>query len=149
MSQYKKVAILLQNSFWTSNGNNMRNNVISIRLRNELNRPLVNFEYPYQLVINFYSAGPSYFADQTQFMGGINIKGEIDYQYGWQGVMLDENTIMWKNDGSIWKRTVAPRITHNNMYDTQSIRAKDAAMTNYLFNKYQRAYGVKPGLPGL
>ena len=69
MNQYKKVAILLQNSFWTSNGNNMRNNVIGIRLRNELNHPLVNFEYPYQLVVNFYSAGPSYFADQTQFMG--------------------------------------------------------------------------------
>jgi hypothetical protein len=149
MVEYKKVALLLQNSFWTSSAKNYSNNVIGIRLRNEINRPLVNFEFPYQLIFNFYSPSASYFADQTQLMGGININGEIEYQYGIKGIMLNEDTIMWANDSSVWTRVKAPRITKNNRFDVRSINMKDHEMTNYLFNKYQKAYGTKPSLPGI
>lgn len=145
----KKIAILLENSFWTSNSSNLKSSVIGIRLRNTLDHPYVNFEYPYQLVINFYSPSVGYFADQTQFMGGIGVNGNIDYQYGWEGYMLDDNTIFWKNDGSIWSRAKAPNIRFNNQYDAQSIFAKDKAMTSYISDKIQSAYPVKPTLPGL
>jgi hypothetical protein len=145
----KKIAILTENSFWLSNATNLKHSVIGIRLRNSLDHPYVNFEYPYQLVINFYSPGVSYFADQTQFMGGIDVKGNISYQYGWEGYFLNNNTIYWKNDGSIWTRVQPARNLFNNQYDATSIYNKEKAMTSFISDRVQAAYPVKPGLPGL
>jgi hypothetical protein len=143
----KATAIKLDNTFWTSNNSRLLNTVIGFRLRNEIDHPFVNFEYPYQLVINFYSAGPSYFADMTQLMGGVNIDGSIDYQYGWKGKMLSSDSILWLNDGSVWTRVTPPINRYNNKYDASSIYNKDVSMTSYLSDKMESAYPLQPGLP--
>ena len=145
----KKVAIKLENSFWKSNLPKLNGVIIGIRLRNELDHPYTNFEYPYQLVFNFYSSGYSYYADQTQLMGGVDVQGIISYQYGWEGSLLDDNTLFWKNDGSIWTRVIPPANRTNNQYDAKHIFAKDVNMTNYLNSKIDRAYEYKPGTQGL
>ena len=145
----KNIAIHLEDSFWISSDSRMKNNIIGIRLRNELNSPYTNFEYPYQLVFNFYSPGYSYFADMTQMMGGIKTNGQISYQFGWDGEMIDKNTIRWFNDGSVWVRVTPPRNTKNNQYDTTSILTKDRNVTTYLSNRMQDAYPLQPGLPGM
>ncbi len=145
----KKIALSLENSFWLSNDKRLNNSVIGFRLRNEIDHPYTNFEYPYQLVINYYSPGYSYFADQTQFRGGIKTNGHISYQYGWEGYMIDDNTIFWENDGSLWTRVTVPPNKFNNKYDAKSIYAKEKNMTSYLFDKMQSAYPLQPGLPGL
>jgi hypothetical protein len=144
-----QIASQLQNSFWVSSNPRLKNSIIGIRLRNELDHPFTNFEYPYQLVINFYSPGMSYFADQTQFRGGVSQDGSLTYEYGWEGMLIDQNTIYWKNDASLWTRTTAPPVTKNNQYNPVAIYNKDVNMTNYLYDKYQKAYGVQPSIPGL
>jgi hypothetical protein len=145
----KKIAILLENSFWVGNDRNNKNVIIGMRLRNELNHPYVNFEYPYQLVFNFYSPGASYYADQTQIMGGIDVNGNLGYQYGWKGRMIDENTIFWENNGTIWTRVKPVANKYNNQYSSEEIYNKEVGMTDYLSGVYNTAYKVEPGLPGL
>jgi len=145
----KKIAMKLENSFWKSNQSNLNGVVIGIRLRNELDHPYTNFEYPYQLVFNFYSSGYSYFADQTQLMGGIDREGIVNYQYGFEGTLLNENTIFWANDGSTWTRVIPKANRLNNQYDAKHIFMKDVNMTNYLNNKIDSAYSYQPGTQGL
>jgi hypothetical protein len=146
---FKKIAVLLENSFWSGNDRTNKNVIIGMRLRNQLDHPYVNFEYPYQLVFNFYSPGASYYADQTQLMGGIDINGGVSYQYGWKGKLLDENTIYWENNGSIWTRVKPVANKYNNQYSAESVYNKEVGMTNYLSDVYNREYKVNPTIQGL
>jgi len=139
----QKIAAQIHNTFWTSNDPRLRQVIIGFQLRNPIQSPLTNFEYPYQLIVNFYNPGLTYLADQTQLLGGINEKGEIYYQYGMLGVLLSPTQIFWKNDGSVWtKRTVPPNM-YNNQYDAERMYEKDKNMSTYLHSRVQDVYGIQ------
>ena len=96
MQKSKQTAVQLHNTFWTSSDPRLRNVVVGFQLRNQINSPLTNFDYPYQLIVNFYNPGLTYLADQTQLLGGINENGEVYYQYGMLGTLLSPTDFLEK-----------------------------------------------------
>lgn len=143
MQKSKQTAIQLHNSFWVSNDPRLKDTVIGFQLRNPIDSPLTNFEYPYQLIVNFYNPGLTYLADQTQLLGGIRTDGKLYYQYGWLGGMMSPNEIYWANDGSIWTKRSVPRNLYNNQYNAEHIYAKDKNMTTYLYDRVHDVYGTQ------
>lgn len=143
MQKSKRVATLLHNSFWVSDDPRLKHTVVGFQLRNPIDSPLTNFEYPYQLIVNFYNPGVTYLADQTQLLGGIREDGKLYYQYGWLGGMMSPNEIYWANDGSVWRRSKVPPNLYNNQYNAEHILAKDKNMSTYLHSRVQDVYGIQ------
>lgn len=156
MSQSQFVANQLVDSFWKSDV--YPNIIFGIRLYNDT--PLVNFEYPYQLLITFYSPSYGFYADTIQERGGIASNGIIAYQYGsWRGKMLDKNTIEWEgrlneppNQSNsinalgkltkkvIWKRTKPLPNTQSDQMSPSNILNQATYLTNTSWGQQHKAY---------
>ena len=143
MEQAKAVAYSLNGSFWTSE--QFPHTVFGIRLYNS--QPYVNFDYPYQLALNFYSPGPGYLATNTQQQGGVAVGGTIAYaNEAWKGAMSpDGNTIVWNGTlGSrpvYWNRVgTVPLITTTDQYSAKSVMAMDDILSSRLYREMQATY---------
>lgn len=143
MEQAKSVAYALNGTFWTSES--FPHTVIGVRLYNS--QPYVNFDYPYQLALSFYSPGPSYLADTTQQQGGVGLGGVIAYSNeAWKGSLsADGRMIVWNGSlGSkpVWWNKVenVPYISTTDQYSGANIMSIDRDLSSQLYREMARTY---------
>jgi hypothetical protein len=124
MEASRKVALSVDQTFWTCDQD--KNIVYGVRLYNR--EPYVNFDYPYQLVINIYSKGPAFIADTTQIQGGVRVGGAISYgSEAWFGTLSDDGKkITWKGTIGgrpvVWEKVMSvPKNQSIDQYSPQSI----------------------------
>ena len=146
MDAAKRVAMSIQNSFWTFE--NEPNALYGIRLYNRA--PYTNANFPYQLAINIYSrSSPSFLADTTQIQGGVRLGGGISYgSDAWFGTLSDDGRkILWRGTIGgkplVWERAgaIAPN-TQNDQYDGKSVLATAAQGSQYLYDRMHTAYST-------
>lgn len=143
MELAKKVAFAINNTFWTSSA--FPYTVFGIRLYNS--QPYSNFDYPFQLQINFFNPGPDYLADTQQQLGGVSLDGIIAYSGGaWEGVLsADGKKISWKGTIGmkpvVWEKVEnVPANTENNQYSSQAISDIARQQSTYLNDRVRTAY---------
>jgi hypothetical protein len=148
MERAKAVAYAINGSFWTSE--QFPQTVFGIRLYNS--QPYVNFDYPYQLALSFYSPGPGYLADTKQQQGGVGLNGVIAYaNEGWKGELsADGNTIVW--NGTLGSRPVywnrvqnVPMISTNDQYSASSVMKMDDVLSRRLWDEMKSTYPANYG----
>lgn len=144
MQSLKIIATKLNNTYWTGDD---KNTVYGIFLWSF--DPIVNTDYPFQLVFRFFSPGYKYIADTVQLRGGIAMNGQFTYGNGIFGILKDENTIQWSN-GSIWNRVInIPQENHLDKYSTEAVKLQDQTNTNFIKDRMNLTYPLSNQFAGM
>lgn len=145
MQSYNLIRDNLNNSFWVSNADYSKNQLIQLYFPSQM---VMNNKFAYMGYALILNPTPYYYYPTTSFFDiQIGVDGKLHVPFTHSTSITDKEIRL--ANGDIWNRvTNIPKNTSVNYIDLNEIRKSDIQNTEYLFNKMYPIYGSHPVVKG-